>query len=73
MNLRELVELMQATFVEFGFLSQENAEKVFVRLSGKKVELSVPASRAVEPLPRCKTCTLMYDRDLTIMRHEKLL
>lgn len=59
MNLRECVEIMQETFVEHSFLSQENIEKVVQRRNpGVRREIAMPATRAVEPLQRCKICTL---------------
>jgi len=59
MNLRGMVDLLQETFVECSFLSRENIERVFVRKTGKKLEVTMPASRAAEPLERCKICTLI--------------
>lgn len=57
--MRALVEIMQETFLKYGFLSLENIEKVFISRSGKKPQVEMPATRAVEPLQRCKVCTLM--------------
>lgn len=59
MNLRAMVDLLQETFVEFSFLSRENIEIVFLRKTGKKLEVTMPAARAAEPLQRCKICTLV--------------
>ena len=59
MNLRLCIEIMQETFLTYNFLSQENVEKVILKRTGKRPEISVPASRAVEPLKRCNICTLV--------------
>ena len=61
MNLRECVEIMQETFVEHFFLSQENIEKTVLRRNNnKRREVTMPATRAVEPLERCRICTLRW-------------
>ena len=64
MNLRECVEIMQETFVDHSFLSQENIEKTYLKRNNKRLEVAMPASKAVEPLTRCKVCTLMYGATL---------
>jgi hypothetical protein len=60
MNLRACVEIMQECFLQLAFLSRENIEKTFLARSGaRRIDASVPSSRAVEPLQRCPVCTLM--------------
>lgn len=57
-NLREAIEMMQETFIEYHFISEENMEKTYLARNKKRPESTMPASRAIEPVDRCKVCTL---------------
>jgi hypothetical protein len=57
-QLREIIEALQAVFLKRHYISAENVQKYFAEKRGIVLKIPITKQAALEPLARCPICTL---------------
>jgi hypothetical protein len=58
-QLREIVECIQEIFLKYNFISKENVQRIYAERDKRSITIDISKQAAIEPLARCKLCTLV--------------